>query len=218
MKNINSTNHVFIIVLLFSLLSFGVHADINEPALILQQEWDQANFGISDKKQKADALKALAEQSRIAAARYPEDAYAQIWTGIILSTYAGEAGISALSLVKEAKKYFESAIALDPAALNGAAYTSLGSLYYQVPGWPLGFGDDKKAAELLKKGLTLDPQGIDANYFYADYLLSQEQYREAVKHFEIVLGAAPRPGRDLADKGRKLQAQEALEKIHKKLD
>ena len=38
-------------------------------------------------------------------------------------------------------------MAIDPKALDGSAYASLGSLFYQVPGWPIGFGDDKKAAE-----------------------------------------------------------------------
>ena len=48
--------------------------------------------------------------------------------------------------------------------MDGAAYTSLGALYYQVPGWPLGFGDDAAARTMLRKGLAIDPDGIDANY------------------------------------------------------
>jgi hypothetical protein len=47
--------------------------------------------------------------------------------------------------VKQARKDFEAAIALDKTALAGSAYTSLGSLYYQVPSWPPGFGSNKKA-------------------------------------------------------------------------
>lgn len=218
MKIVISKNIVFIIALLWSLLSIPAHAGISAPALDLQQAWDQANFGIPDKKQKAEALRLLAEQSRAQAALHPANAEVLIWTGIILSTYAGEAGMSALGLVKEAKPYFEKAITIDSSALGGAAYTSLGSLYYQVPGWPLGFGDDKQAKQLLEKGLALDPQGIDANYFYADFLLHQKQYPEAATHFEKVVNAAAREGRSLADAGRKKQAQEALEKIRKKLD
>jgi len=218
MKITNSKYYSYVVALLFALLTLEVHAEISAPALALQQEWDQANFGTPDKKHKAEALKALAEQSRIEAGQNPADADVQIWTGIILSTYAGEAGMSALSLVKEAKTCFEKSISLNPTALNGSAYTSLGSLYYQVPGWPVSFGDDEKAEELLKKGLSLDPAGFDANYFYADFLLNQKKYREATIHFEKVINAAPRTGRELADTGRKLQAQEAMVKIHKKLD
>ncbi|MFW5386410.1 MULTISPECIES: hypothetical protein [unclassified Yersinia (in: enterobacteria)] len=52
-----------------------------------------------------------------------------------------------MDLVKDAKVKLELAIKLDANALDGSAYTSLGTLYYQVPGWPIGFGD-KKQAEL----------------------------------------------------------------------
>ena len=62
----------------------------------------------------------------------------------------------------QAKKLFERAIKLDPAAMDGSAYTSLGSLYYQVPGWPVGFGDDDKAKEMLLKGL--DSIGLTLTY------------------------------------------------------
>lgn len=186
-------------------------------ASALQQQWDHANFDIADKKEKARALESLSAKARLAAAQYSSDAEVQIWTGIILSTYAGEAGLSALGLVKEAKTHFEKAIAIDPASLKGSAYTSLGSLYYQVPGWPIGFGDDDKAAELLQKGLDLDPEGVDSNYFYADFLRSQKEYAKAAAHYEKVLAAAPREGRDSADKGRKIQAQEALDAVRKKI-
>lgn len=203
--------------LLLLLVSFASFADISAPALELQQHWDQANFASADKKQKAKALESLSEKARAAAAEHSSDADVQTWTGIILSTYAGEAGMSALGLVKEAKKYFEKSIELNSNALAGSAYTSLGSLYYQVPGWPIGFGDNDKAEEFLKKGLAMDPEGIDANYFYADFLMSQSHYAQAAAHFEKVLAAAPRTGRDLADQGRKAQATEALEKVRKKL-
>jgi tetratricopeptide (TPR) repeat protein len=183
----------------------------------LQQEWDHANFEIVDKKLKAKALEELSVQARLAATRFPSDVAVQTWAGIILSTYAGEAGMSALSLVKEAKNYFEKAIALDANGLNGSAYTSLGSLYYQVPGWPVSFGDDDKAETFLKKGLFLNPEDIDANYFYADFLVSQKDFKNAATYYEKVLAAAPREGRSSADKGRKAQAQEALARVSKKI-
>ena len=37
---------------------------------------------------------------------------------------------------------------------RGSAYTSLGTLYFKVPGWPVGFGDEEKAEELLRKALA----------------------------------------------------------------
>ena len=75
-----------------------------------------------------------------------------------------EGGLGALGLVKQAKASLEQALAIDPQALAGSAYTSLGSLYYQVTGWPLGFGDDDKAEAMLKQSLAINPDGIDPNY------------------------------------------------------
>ena len=42
-----------------------------------------------------------------------------------------------------------------------------------MPGFPVGFGDDKKAKELLKKALEINPNGIDPNYFYAEFLFDE---------------------------------------------
>ena len=39
------------------------------------------------------------------------------------------------------RRALEQALAIDATALEGSAFTTLGSLYYQVPGWPIGFGD-----------------------------------------------------------------------------
>ncbi len=134
-----------------------------------------------------------------------------IWAGIIHSTYAGaKGGLGALDEVKHAKKLFEQAIALAPDAMMGSAYTSLGSLYYQVPGWPVGFGDNGKAKTMLLKGLSYNPDGIDSNYFYGDFLLDQKQYQQALMAFEKALQAPPRPGRQLADEGRKAEIEAGI--------
>jgi tetratricopeptide (TPR) repeat protein len=92
--------------------------------------------------------------------------------------------------VKEAKAKLEIAIKQDPKALEGSAYTSLGSLYYQVPGWPVGFGDDEKAEKLLKQALAINPTGIDPNFFYGDFLLDQGDKAQAKVYLDKAL--APR--------------------------
>lgn len=43
----------------------------------------------------------------------------------------------------------------------------------KVPGSPIGFGDDAKARQLLQQALALDPNGLDANYFWGDVLYDQ---------------------------------------------
>lgn len=179
----------------------------------LQSEWAQAMYQ-DEGKNKETHLGKLADQSRAVVANNPRNADALIWEGIVLASYAGKVGgLGALSLVKEAKAAFEKAIALNPTALDGSAYTSLGSLYYQVPGWPLGFGDDKKAEELLKTGLSINPDGIDPNYFYGDFLYREGRLQEAESALNKALQAPARPGRESADAGRRKEVRELLAKI-----
>ncbi|HSC68083.1 MAG TPA: tetratricopeptide repeat protein [Cellvibrio sp.] len=201
---------------IFSGLALTGFADETADIHKLQTRWAEINYQTPKAEQeKAFApLIAEAEQMRVANASAPY----LIWEAIIRSTYAGaKGGLGALDQVKQAKKLLEQAIALDPSAMNGSAYTSLGSLYYQVPGWPVGFGDDKKAREMLLKGLSYNSDGIDSNYFYGDYLLKQKEYQQAISAFEKALKAAPRPGRESADAGRKGEIEAAMAKAKKLL-
>ena len=179
----------------------------------LQQRWAEIQYQLPE-DQKADAFEALAVEAGQALAQEPDDAPLLIWRGIILSSWAGaDGGLGALGKVKEAKSLFEHALQVDPQALQGSAYTSLGALYYQVPGWPIGFGDDEQAEALLKQALALNPDGIDSNYFWGDYLIDQKRYAEARAALLKAQAAAPRPDRPLADQGRQAEIRARLDKI-----
>jgi Tfp pilus assembly protein PilF len=112
--------------------------------------------------------------------------------------------------------HYEAAIKIKPDVLDGSAYNSLGVLYYKVPGWPVGFGSDKKAQELLQKALAVNPRGIDPNFFYGEFLVEQGKPREALTYLERALQAPARPGRDIADAGRREEARRLLEEARKK--
>ncbi len=158
-----------------------------------------------------EVLKAAADGAVVAE---PKNAGVLIWDGIITSTLAGlKGGLGALSLAKEARDRLQQAEQLQPGALDGSALTSLGALYYQVPGWPIGFGSKDKARSSLQAALKLDPAGIDANYFYADFLLSQGDLAGARAAAERALAAPVRPGREVADNGRRAETRTLLGKI-----
>lgn len=183
---------------------------------LLQTQWAEINY----QTPAADKEKGFAKLAAEAATMVRNDPAAElmIWQGIILSTYAGaKGGLGALDLVKQAKGSLEQAIKVDPAALDGSAYTSLGALYYQVPGWPVGFGDDEQAEVLLKKALTMNPDGIDPNYFYGDYLFREKRYSEAKVVLEKALAAPDRPGREVADTGRRAEVKALLAKVQAEL-
>lgn len=179
----------------------------------LQQDWSVCQYR-SLENQKQSCFSALSQKAHNIPGR-EKDAPLLIWGAIIDSSWAGaKGGLGALSLVKQAKADLEKAIALDPRALQGSAYTSLGALYYQVPGWPVGFGDDKKADALLKKALAINPDGIDPNYFYGDFQLDQGNKPLAKQYLQKALQAAPRPGREIADSGRRSDIQRDLSKLN----
>src|ERR1700720_4595171 len=73
---------------------------------------------------------------------------------------------------------------LDPARLDAGATTSLGVLYYRVPGFPIGFGDKAKARQLLEQAIKLAPNGLDAWYFYGDFLSTQKEFLKAGEAFQ----------------------------------
>ena len=161
-----------------------------------------------------DALMALVPVAVDAVRQYPQSAPLVAWRGIILSTYAGaKGGLGALDLAKQALKSLEAAAKIDEKALGGGIDTSIGALYYKVPGWPLGFGDDDKAGEYLAKGLALNPTGIDENYFYADYLIEQDEKDKAKLYLQQALAAAPRPARPDADAGRRQDIAIAIARL-----
>lgn len=178
----------------------------------LQRDWEAIRYRVAA-AERARRFEALAAKAHEVSQSHPGRAEPLVWEGIIVSSLAGErGGLGALSLVKQAKSLYEAAIQIDGNVLDGSAYNSLGVLYYKVPGWPLGFGDKAKARELLRKALALNPMGIDPNFFYGEYLLETGQPQEAVSYLERALQAPPRPGRELADAGRREEARQLLEK------
>lgn len=201
---------------LFMTLPAALHAETSSSEAMmgvshLQHEWARIKYDITDEDAQLDAIHKLEADGEQLRAQFPDSPEVQIWQGIILSTDAGIVrGISALGKVRDARALFENVIETAPTAMDGSAYTSLGSLYYQVPPWPLAFGSDTKAEENLKKALELNPNGIDPNFFYGDFLRQQDRYDEARTYFEKALYAPDRPDRPRADAGRRAEIAQAL--------
>jgi tetratricopeptide (TPR) repeat protein len=188
-------------------------APVDDAVAELQRDWEVIRYQTpaAEREKRFEALAAKAHQTSLT---YAGRAEPLVWEGIITSSLAGEkGGLGALGLVKQAKANYEQAIQTDPKALDGSAYNSLGVLYYKVPGWPLGFGDKAKAADLLLKALAINPQGIDPNFFYGEYLVETNHADQAVTYLERALAAPPRPGRTVADTGRRDEARALLAKL-----
>ncbi len=178
--------------------------------------WDRIKYQMPYKDAQIKALDALETEADSLSASFPDRAEPKIWEGIAYATESGlVGGMKALPKVKKARALFEAAIAIDGDAMNGGAHTSLGSLYYLVPGWPIAFGDDSMAEKELKTALAINPNDIDANYFYGDYLVHRKKYADAVPVLEHAEQAPPRPGRGVGDAGRRQEIQADLTKAQK---
>ena len=183
----------------------------------IQTEWARIKYQIPDEEAQLDAIHRLEDYAGRVSASFPTRAEPKIWEGITLSTDAGIVkGMSALGKVKKAKALFEAALHINPMALDGSAYTSLGSLYYQVPGWPIAFGDDDAAEENLKAALKINPNGIDPNFFYGDFLLQDNRLDDAEHYLTKALAAPARESRPMADAGRKQEIRARLAEIKEK--
>jgi len=182
----------------------------------IESEWATIYYTKDNSEQSASYPKLLTKLNNTSK-QYPNSYELKIWQAIIIATNAAyESPFTALESIKKSKKILESSIAIDPDALQGAAFVTLGTLYYLTPGWPISFGNEDKAEQLLKTGLKLNPNSIDSNYFYADYLLSRDKQEEANKYFRIATNIPSRPSQQLADDSLKHEAALALFEAEKR--
>ena len=180
----------------------------------IQFEWARLYYMDEFLNANYRELEALVEKANRVAAEHSQSAEALVWDAIVLSTMAEKkGGLGALGLVKEARLKLEQAEAIDPTVLGGSVYASLGTLYSKVPGWPFGFGSDKKAEVYFKKALAINPQGLDINYFFAEYLADNGEQQLALEYVDKALQAPRMKGRPVADKGRREQAQKLRETL-----
>jgi len=188
----------------------GYRADYAAELLAIQHTWAQIKYR-TPKAKRRQAFASLLHQTELLHRTYPNSADALVWSAVVLYNYAGEVrGIRALGMIKQSRRMLQQAEKTDPKAADGLVHTALGQLYYKVPGWPIAFGSDALAEKYLHKGLKLNPDGLDANYFMGDYLLHRKQYCQAAVHLRIALHAPARAERSIADAGRKADALKLL--------
>ena len=106
---------------------------------------------------------------------------------------------------------------MDPKALDAGAATSLGVLYYRVPGFPVGWGDNSKARQYLEQAVASPPNGRDAHYFYADFLYEQGEYQKAEQVLKVALSLPHHPERPIWDLYFPKVMEGLMQKVHSKM-
>lgn len=202
-----------------SFTALPARAAFDDELFALQQRWATTRYQVSGDEQK-NQLKKLVEAADDFAKKNPDKADGYIWAAVARGSLAEAInGVSSLGIAKAAKQNLEQAIAIDPKAEDGYAYGVLGLMYSKAPGWPLAFGDNKKAQEMLQEGLEVSPNGMNINYFYAEYLFDEGDYKKAQRYAEKAAQATPPrpPEQSLAVANRQREIRELNEKIKAKL-
>lgn len=204
-------------ILFVAATSSAADTSFDRELLDIQHRWAVANYSTEGKAQKK-AFESLLEDARALAESHPDRAEALVWQGIVASTYAGVKGpFGAMSLANEARDVLLKAEQVNASVLDGSVYTSLGTLYYKVPGGLIGFGDKELANNYLQKALQANPEGIDPNYFYGEFLYEQKDYAAARDALLRAQHAPARADRPLADQGRKKEIAALLQRVNAKI-
>ena len=212
---------LFLAVLSFQFATVSRAAEdpaLKAALLKIALSWEHIKFEETNKNLQEQQMAAVAEHAAAVAQQFHGHVEAQIWLGIIISEQASMAGengspFKALSFAKHAREILEPIAKQYPAVLDAGAPTSLGVLYSRVPGFPIAFGDKAKARALLQEAIKYAPDGLDANYFYGDFLYSQHEYPAAQQIFKHALSLPPHPDRPIWEKSRRLVMQEDLVKM-----
>lgn len=207
-------SHIMLAAMIAAALPAAASAGMPEEVKSINDNWARISYQMNGSSHQTTALDQLEHQAEVLVARYPGQADPLLWQGIVVSEQANRANIfHKLSLATRARDILGRAYALNPRAGNGGAAMSLGVLYYKVPGSPIGFGDDVRARQLLQQALALDPNGLDANYFWADFLYDQGDKAGAKAALLKALRAPHDPNRPVWDAGRRGEIQALLKKI-----
>jgi tetratricopeptide (TPR) repeat protein len=177
----------------------------------IESRWASIYYSTPKQKRGPEYCRLL-ERTINLSRQHPKHAEPVILAAIIMASNADhQNAVSALESIHKARDLLIKAIEINPQAMNGSAYVTLGTLYYMVPKWPIAFGDEATAQKMLQTALKINPDGIDSNYFYGDFLLSNNRLNEAEKYFNRALAIPARAEQFYADNQLKKEAKLALE-------
>ncbi len=168
--------------------------------------WAIAEYRMADQREREGALSVIAVHAATVSRKYPDSAEPLVWEGVVLSSYAeARTGLGTNRLAREALDKLLQAERIDPTALDGAVYSSLGRLYHKGP---RQVADLELAGEYYEKALAVNPDGIEANFFYGEFLYERGDITGALAHLDIACSTAVRPAHAVVDGGRQAQAEE----------
>jgi len=206
------------------LVALSVYAQASETPslkselLRLAHDWEHVKLQVSDRDDQERQMASLAQRAGQIGKQYENIPDPIVWIGIITSEQASIANdngspIKALELAKRARDILEEVEKTNPETMDAGAPTTLGVLYDRVPGFPIGFGDKARARYYLQEAIRSAPNGLDANFFYGDFLYKHGEQSEAVRILERALTLPELSNRPIWDKSLRAAIQHILSEI-----
>jgi len=207
-------------VLAIAAMSFILANDVRAESLDaslsnIEDRWATMALEPNEKEKRRNLAKLL-DDVRGLHASYPDRPEAAAWHGIVAQSYMDVR--ASMSIAKEARDALLVAESIDPLVLDGQVYAHLGALYSRTRSGFGGFGSSTRAIGYLWKAITVDPQGIDANYLYAELLYKEKNYVAARDALIRAAQAPVRPDHSKIDSARKVEVRDLLAAVVQKLD
>lgn len=180
----------------------------------IEDGWANAAY-VTDDRQKRQDLRRLLDEIRSLHESYPTKPEVAAWHGIVAQTYTDLK--PSMSVAKEARDALLIAESIDPLVLDGQVYAHLGALYSKAPSSFGGFGSKTRGIGYLWKAITVDPDGIDSNYLYAELLYKEKNYAAAREALLRATEAPTRPEHPKVDSARKLEVRNLLALVERRL-
>ncbi len=186
--------------------------ELHDALMGLERAWARGMY-LMPRSQQESYLAALEAKAHHVTERFPGRAEPLIWEGIIASTHASvQDFFLADATAQKARDVLLAAEQIDPDALDGFALATLGRLYYKVPSG-ISFGSRDKARAYLQRALKIDPNGLDQNFFYGEFLAGEGDTANAVVYLKKALAAPLRPGHEDSDAGCRADVLKLLNKL-----
>ncbi len=220
MNNKKKSGHIIRVniayIIAVATVFIGVPVRGAEQALLLniQTSWQKCKYQLADKSEQVTCFNQVIDDNQKAVDAHSDDASLITWLAINKASLAYVIkGLDGLTLAKEAKHLLERVINNSATPGNISALVTLGSLYAAVPGWPISYGNAKKAEQLFKQAVKLAPDDMDSNYFYGEFLVEQKRDKEAKTYLLKAKNAPGNPERPLVDKARQHKIKQMLASI-----
>jgi len=187
----------------------------------LLREIDRARYDMSAREAQEAGFKALLNRTDALVKEFPKRAEPLVMRAFALQAHASimGRGLGAMRTGAQAVEKLEEAIAIDPNVFAVSTYTLLGSLYLAPAEVMPNFTGHKKSARThLQKALALDAHGAEQNLGYAQLLVLEKNYGEALKYANAALQAPPRSDRGKADADVRRRAQAVIEQAKVELN